>query len=201
MAKAKSKKTATPFSATKLVRDAWLAGLGSYVKAYEVAKDSIEDAKDRAETLKGRVAGLKDRAQDLTSRRDELVKELIGKGEEIETLAEKNIADARTNVVKFAEPRIEKIRSLIPAAGKGDRVAELEAEVEKLNKKIATLTKKTPAKKAPAKTTAAKKPAARKTAAKPAATKATAAATKPAAPKAAAVKPAPKAVATETKAA
>jgi len=183
MAKAKAAKTTEKRTAIKLVRDAWLAGIGSYVKAYEVAKDSFDDARERAETLKGRVS-------DLTLRSDELVKELIGKGEEMETLAEKNIADARTNVVKFAEPRIEKIRSLIPVPGKGDRVAELEAEVAKLNKKIATLSK-APAAKPAARKPAAKKPAAPKAAApKAAAPKATA---KPAAKAPVADKPAEKA--------
>lgn len=162
--KKKAAKSAEKLNPVKLVRDAWLAGLGSYVKAYEVAVEGYGEAKERAQDLRGRLDGLKDRAQELVARRDALIKELIGKGEDIEALAEKNIADARSNVVKFAEPRIEKIRGLIPTTGGDDKAAELEAEIEKLNKKIATLTKKAAPAKAPAKA-AAKKPATRKPAA------------------------------------
>ena len=175
---AKKKTTAKKAETTivnpvQIARQAWLATIGGYAKAFEDARERLEEARGRA--------------KEFTARREELMKELVGKGEEVETMAEESFKEARTNVVKFAEPRIEKIRALIPTrAEKADKVGELEAEIEKLNKKIATLTKKVGTTTV-TKPAAAKKPAARKAPVKKAAPKTAA---KPAAAKPAATKPA-----------
>lgn len=66
------------------------------------------------------------------------------RGEKLETAATCYAKDTRKNVVSFAKARFEKrsaqLRSFVPGTAKG-RVVELEAEIAKLNKKIATSTK------------------------------------------------------------
>jgi len=67
------------------------------------------------------------------------------RGEKLETAATVYAKDARKNVTDFAKARFEKrsaqLRAFVPGAA-NDRVVELEAEIAKLNKKIAASAKK-----------------------------------------------------------
>jgi len=180
--KATETKIPTFADAVEAARKAARVTVGSYVKAYELARETAEKS----------VADVKARAEKLLAQGDDLVKELEEKGAEVEALAEKNIADTRSNVLAFAEPRLEKIRALVPGFGveadSETKVAELEAEIAELSKKLESL-KKAPAAKAEPKKAAAK-PAVKKAPVAKAAPKKPAA--KPAAPKTEAEAPAAK---------
>jgi len=97
-----------------------LAYIGLYGAAYETAKT-------RFESVLGSTDGLFDA--------------LVEKGESLE---EKAIIVAKGAQIKAAETfttSTDKVRSVLPTAS-NDRVVELEAEVNKLNKKIAAMAKK-----------------------------------------------------------
>lgn len=155
-------------------RQGWLAWLGANKTAFDFAQDGVTK---------------------LMSGREQLLEDLIQKGEAVEELAQDNVVKVR----EFVEPRVSKVTDRVATARTNfftssksetaDRVAVLADEVTKLSKSVSALNRKVSAKAATAKK-AAKKPAV-KAAAKPAAK---------AAPKAAA-KPAPKAdtAATATK--
>ncbi len=68
------------------------------------------------------------------------------RGEKLETVATTYAKDTRKTVTEFAKARFEKrsaqLRAFVPGAA-NDRVAQLEADIAKLNKKIVTLAKKT----------------------------------------------------------
>ena len=91
----------------------------------------------------------------LTAGREELMTDLVKRGEVIEKQALVAANDAKARVVKLYAEGAEKVRDVVPT--RGERVEELEAEVEKLSKKIKamnakaaskTTTKKTATKKA-----------------------------------------------------
>ena len=92
----------------------------------------------------------------LTEGSDELFADLVKRGEVIEKQALVAANDAKGRVVKLYTEGTEKVRDALPT--REARVEELEAEVEKLSKKIKamnakttkakTTTKKVPAKKA-----------------------------------------------------
>ena len=175
-------------------RQGWLAWLGAHKTAFDYAQDGVSK---------------------LVNGREELVEELVQKGEEVEGMAQGNIDKVRG----YVEPRISEatarfndvsekvsdVRNKVVArvsAESTDRVEELSAEVAKLAKSVTALSRKVntvgkPAKKAAvkrptakkvvAKKVAAKKPVAKKAAAK-AAVKTTAKAVPAVAPKAAETK-------------
>ena len=92
----------------------------------------------------------------LTEGSDELFADLVQRGEVIEKQALVAANDAKDRVVKLYSEGAEKVRDVIPA--REDRVEELEAQVEKLSKKIKAMNSKTTAK-TTTKTTAKKTPA------------------------------------------
>lgn len=172
-------------------RQGWLAWLGAHKTAFDYAQDGVNK---------------------LVNSREELVEELVQKGEEVEGMAQGNIdkvrgyveprineATARFNGVseKVADVRSKVIARVSPDST--DRVEELSTEVAKLAKSVTALSRKvnTVAKPA-AKTAVAKKPAAKKVASKKpvvkkAAPKTAAKAAPKAAPKATTAPEAPKA--------
>lgn len=131
-------------------RQGWLAWLGAHKTAFELAQDGVEK---------------------LVNSREQLVEELVQKGEEVEGMAQDNFGKVRG----FVEPRINEVTEKVSAArGKvfsrtsevaTDRVEELSTEVAKLAKSVSALsrkvntTKKPAAKKATAKRATAKKAA------------------------------------------
>jgi vacuolar-type H+-ATPase subunit I/STV1 len=140
-------KTFTPVKNTILaVRRTRRAYLGLHVAAFEQAQ--IGFAKARKLT-------------------DGLFEELVAKGELIEAKAEVAVKGTQAKFIESYTETTETVRDLLPTSG--NRVEELEAEVEALNAKLKTL--KTPAKKAASKKTAVKKIAVKKTAAKKAPSK------------------------------
>ena len=101
------------------------------------------------------------RVSKLTEGREELMADLVKRGETLEGQALTAANDAKGRVTKLYTEGSEKVRDVVPGL-KGDRVEELEGEVEKLSKKIKALnakTSKTAAKKTTTKKTVAKKAA------------------------------------------
>lgn len=116
---AKKTETITPREA---IRKGWLAYIGMYGAAY-----------DRA-------------TQVLTGKGAEIFEEFVAKGEEVEDRAQDAVESfrerANINTERFS---LEGLRNMLPAARKS-RVEDLEAEIEALNKKVASLSKKKTAK-------------------------------------------------------
>ncbi len=164
-------------------RQGWLAWLGAHKTAFDFAQDGVSK---------------------LMNSREELVEDLVQKGEEVEGLAQDNIEKVRG----YVEPRfsdvterfnevsekVSGVRNKVMDRVSGestDRVVELSAEVAKLTKTVNALSRKVNTAAKPA----AKKPVAKKTVAKkvakPAVKKAAPVAKKAAPAKAAAPKAAP----------
>lgn len=136
-------------------RQGWLAWLGAHKTAFDLAQDGVEK---------------------LVNSREQLVEELIQKGETVEDMAQENFGKVRGMI----EPRINEVSEKVSAARSKvfsavteestDRVEELSTEVAKLAKSISALSrkvntvKKPAAKKATAKRTTSVKTTAKKAA-------------------------------------
>lgn len=147
-------------TAVRIYRQGWLAWLGAHKTAFDLAQDGVSK---------------------VMSGRQQLVDELVEKGEAVEELAKENFEKVRGDV----ETRFNEVSETVTTASNkvfkrteeaaADPVAELSAEVAKLAKTVSGLSRKVnsfskpAAKKAPAKK-AAPKAAAKKAA--PAAAKA-----------------------------
>lgn len=148
-------------------RQGWLAWLGANKTAYDMAQDGVTK---------------------LMSGREQLLEDLIQKGEVVEGLAQDNVVKVR----EFVEPRVNQVTERVSGVRTNffsksktetsDRVAVLSEEVAKLSKTVSTLNRKVSAKAAAPKKAAAK-PAVKRTA-KKAAPKVAAKAAPKAAPKA-----------------
>jgi len=116
---------------TSTLRKGALAYLGLYGFA-------AERATMRAEQVKALYA-------DAT---DGLFEDLVARGEKVEELAVGTAKTAQKRAVETFETTTDKVKSVVPF-GATDVVAELQAEIETLNKKIVALSKKasTPRKK------------------------------------------------------
>ena len=152
---------------TDMARRIWLAGIGAYGRAFEEGRDMMR--------------GLSGDISDKTTNAFEALAE---KGEEIEMAAKmKGVqlagkASSLSGDVQSTlaiDERIQAMRDRLSGGGSDDRVAALEARLERMEAKLdrlvaaeaarakapkratTTRTKKAPAKKAPAKKTAAKK--------------------------------------------
>ena len=130
----------------------------------EEAQDAVGDVIETAETVilrarklarRGTLAyvGLFGMAFDaaakrvgkLTEGREELVADLVKRGELLETRAVIAARDAGERVSKIYVEGAEKVRDIVPAPLKtaaNDRVEDLEAEVEKLSRKIKAMNAK-----------------------------------------------------------
>ena len=117
--------TKTTFKAPALLHKGFQAYIGLYGAAYEAALPVFDKAVKNA-----------------TKNYDEFAT----KGEKLELVATTYAKDTRKTVTEFAKARFEKrsaqLRSFVPGAA-NDRVVELEAEIAKLNKKIAAKAKTT----------------------------------------------------------
>ena len=168
-------------------RQGWLAWLGAHKTAFDYAQDGVSK---------------------LMNGREELVEELVQKGEEVEGLAQGNMEKVRGLVeprfneatARFNEvsEKVTDIRNKVVSSvstDSTDRVEELSTEVAKLAKSVTALSRKVnTVGKTPAKKAAVKRPVAKKaTASKPVAKKATPKAAAKTAPKTAPVVEAPKA--------
>jgi polyhydroxyalkanoate synthesis regulator phasin len=108
-------------------RQGWLAWLGAHKTAYDLAQDGV---------------------QKLMNGREELVDELVQKGEEVETFAQDNIKKARG----YVEPRLNEVNEKVSGISSKvfarsteeatDRVADLSEEVAKLTKTVSALSRK-----------------------------------------------------------
>lgn len=134
-------------------RQGWLAWLGANKTAFDLAQDGVTK---------------------LMSGREQLLEDLIQKGESVEELAQDNVVKVR----EFVEPRVSKVTERVSSvrtnfftstkSETADRVAVLADEVNKLSKSVSALNRKVAAKAATAKK-AVKKPVAKKAAPKAAA--------------------------------
>ena len=96
-----------------------------------------------------------ERVKPLTEKTVGIVEDLIAKGEKVEANAQDVAEDVRARTTDVYGDSFARVRKFFPSfETKADRVDELEAEVEALNKKVAALTKKPAAKRT--KKTAAK---------------------------------------------
>jgi len=121
-------KTNTPVD---VLRKGALAYVGLYGAAYEAAKT-------RFDTVRGSA--------------DNLFESLVEKGENIEATALVLAKGAQVKATETFATSTEKVRDVLPLPS-NDRVEELEAEITKLNKKIAAFAKKkVSAKRTPVKT-------------------------------------------------
>lgn len=114
----------TKFKAVQLARKGTLAYLGLYGYAYDRAKLRFEQARTFAKTSTN---GLFD--------------ELVEKGEGVEAQAAALVKGAQVQAIKTYSENADKVKSALPKFA-NDRVSELEAEVDALNKKITALSKK-----------------------------------------------------------
>ncbi len=123
--KTTKKTTKSSFIAPAALRKGLRAYVGLYGAAYEAALPVFDKA-----------------VKNVTKNYDEFA----SKGEKLELVASSYAKDTRKTVTDFAKARFEKrsaqLRSFVPGAA-NDRVAQLEAEIAKLNKKIAAKTKNT----------------------------------------------------------
>ncbi len=148
-----------------VARQAYLATIGGYVKAFEAAKDGIENAATKRDTL---ITELSEKGADVEAKTQAAIKENI---ETARARAQENIKTVRENMSDFSVVRAEKVRSLIPSIfSRKAKVTELEGKVATLNEKVAAA-KKAPVKKAAPKKTASNKTAAKKAPVKKAALK------------------------------
>ena len=174
-------------TAVRVYRQGWLAWLGAHKTAFDYAQDGVSK---------------------LVNGREELVEELVQKGEEVEGMAQGNIDKVRG----YVEPRINEATARFSEVGEKvadvrskviarvtpestDRVEELSTEVAKLAKSVTALSRKVnSAAKPAAKKAAVKRPVAKKvTAKKPVAKKVAPKTTAKTATKAAPTVEAPKA--------
>ena len=123
------------------------------VDAIEATETFVLKARDMAAKGARAYVGLFGLAYDRAAKRfakltegsDELFGDLVKRGEVIERQALVAANDAKGRVVKLYAEGSEKVREALPARG-GERVEELEAQVEKLSKKIKALNAKSDAK-------------------------------------------------------
>lgn len=118
--KATKKVEAQTRNVTGVIRKGALAYVGLYVAAYDRVKPMIATTGDKAEKFFG---------------------ELVEKGETVEAQAGEVATTAKTRAFAFAAKAREALPTLPKAAN--DRVAELEAEIAKLNKKVKAKAKAT----------------------------------------------------------
>lgn len=123
MTKRKATVEVKEINAAEAIRKGWLAYLGAYGLAFDRAKPALKT---------------------LTEKYADFFGDLVEKGEEVEATAKEQIIDARDRAKGVYGAGVEKFRAFIPVRGAAnDRVKELEAEVEALNKKLAATAKKT----------------------------------------------------------
>lgn len=116
MAKAKTQTPVkTTFKTVETLRKGFRAYVGMHGAAYERALPAFQKAAKNYDTY-------------------------AAKGEKLETVAATYAKDARSFATKRYEMRAAQLRSFLPSAA-NDRVIELEAEITKLNKKIAKFAK------------------------------------------------------------
>jgi len=155
-------------SVTRAYRQGWLAWLGAHKAAFELAQDGVGK---------------------LINSREQLVEELVEKGEAVEVKAQELAQGNIEKVRSFVEPRFTDISEKVSAASnkvfkrataemteESSSVADLSNEIAKLAKTVSALSRKVNAAAKPvAKKAAPKATAAKKTVAKIAAPKTAAA--------------------------
>ena len=143
--------------ASEIAKNIWLAGLGAYGKAFDEARDRLDEASKEPPRL---------------------FKELVKKGEHLEDEVRDSLSSIRKSQTSSVEERIQRVRDnfAMSLPAKAEQLAEINKKLDALTAKVDALGKaletKKPARKAPAKkkapakarakTPARRKPAARK---------------------------------------
>jgi hypothetical protein len=127
--------------ASEIAKNIWLAGLGAYGKAFDEAHDRLDKVSKEPERL---------------------FRDLVEKGTRLEDEVKGSLTNIRKSSTSSVEDRIKKVRENfnLNLINRGDELAEINAKLDTLTRKVDALSKSL--KKAPAK----RKPAARKSAAK-----------------------------------
>jgi len=86
-----------------------------------------------------------DRVKPAFAAGEKLFGELVVKGEKIEAQAQTQVKDVVAAAQTKAGEVADRVRTIVPDFAANDRVAELEAELEALNKKVKAKAKKTKA--------------------------------------------------------
>jgi polyhydroxyalkanoate synthesis regulator phasin len=126
--------------ASEIAKNIWLAGLGAYGKAFDEAHDRLDKA---------------------TKEPERLFKDLVKKGSKLEDEVKDSLSSIRKSSASSVEERIKKVRENfnINLISRGDELAEINAKLDALTRKVDTLAKslkKTPAKRKPAAKSTAK---------------------------------------------
>lgn len=140
--------------ASEIAKNIWLAGLGAYGKAFDEARDRLDEASKEPPRL---------------------FKELVKKGEHLEDEVRDSLSTIRKSRAHSVEERIQRVRDnfAMSLPAKAEQLAEISNKLDVLTAKVDALSKaleKKPARKAKAKTPAKskvkaparKKPATRK---------------------------------------
>lgn len=127
--------------ASEIAKNIWLAGLGAYGKAFDEAQGRLDKASKEPERL---------------------FRDLVEKGSKLEDEVKDSLSSIRKSSASSVEERIKKVRENfnLNLVSRGDELAEINAKLDALTRKVDALAKAL--KKAPAK----RKPAAKKSTAK-----------------------------------
>ena len=144
--------------ASEIAKNIWLAGLGAYGKAFDEAKDRIDEAFDEA----------KDRIDEASKEPPRLFKELVKKGEELEDEVRDSLSNIRRSHAQSVEERINRVKENLQFSipGKSDQLAEINRKLDELSEQVDAISKAlkiTPARKPAAKKTTTRKKAPAKT--------------------------------------
>jgi poly(hydroxyalkanoate) granule-associated protein len=104
----------------ELARNIWLAGLGAYGKGFDEAQDQYEK---------------------LTHEAGELFKELVKKGEKLESDAKNKFNEEKDSVKHKVDDRVAEVRAKLGLDNSGteEKIEELSAKIEALTQAVAKL--------------------------------------------------------------
>ena len=158
---------------TDMARRIWLAGIGAYGRAFEEGRDMVRG-------LSGDISDKTSNAFDTLAEKGEKI-EMAAKMKGVQLAGKASNLSGEVQNTLAIDDRIQAMRDRLSGAGGDDRIAVLEARLERMEAKLdrlvaaeaarakapkrasTTRTKKTTAKKAPAKKAPAKKAPAKKT--------------------------------------
>ncbi len=107
--------------ASEIAKNIWLAGLGAYGRAFDEAQERIDKA----------------------TKPPRLFKDLVKKGAKLEDEVKDSLANIRKSRTSSVEERISKVRENfnLNLTGRSDELAEINAKLDKLTRKVDALAK------------------------------------------------------------
>ena len=126
--------------ASEIAKNIWLAGLGAYGKAFNEAHDRLDKAAKEPPRM---------------------FKDLVEKGAQLEDEVKDSLSSIRKSSASSVEERIKKVRENfnLNFSSRGDELAEINAKLNALTRKVDALSKAVNAKTTRSKTPAKKKAA------------------------------------------